>query len=75
MYIFIYDWLWCLQIQFVYGMFHAVMSLYLHCPFPVWMHWALIVYGMTILSLFVNFYYQAYVKSSKKKVSAPESVH
>lgn len=54
-------------IQFVIGMIHAVQSLYFSCDFPEWMHWALIVYGLSILSLFLNFYFHAYIKPKKSK--------
>ena len=32
------------------------------------MQWALIGYGFSILTLFLNFYFQAYIKPSKVKV-------
>ncbi|CAH1786504.1 unnamed protein product [Owenia fusiformis] len=54
-------------IQFVAGMLHATNSLRVGCNFPEWMHWALIVYGGSILSLFLNFYFHAYIKKSIKK--------
>lgn len=56
-----------LQAQFVIGMCHAGQSLYFGCRFIRWMQYALIFYGMTILALFINFYYQAYVKAAKRK--------
>uniref|UniRef100_A0A8W8NF96 Elongation of very long chain fatty acids protein n=1 Tax=Magallana gigas TaxID=29159 RepID=A0A8W8NF96_MAGGI len=54
-------------IQFVTGIIHAAQSLVFKCDFPEWMHWALVVYAFTILLLFLNFYFHAYVKSMKKK--------
>lgn len=56
-------------IQFVVGVFHAVQSLIVQCPFPLWMQYSLIFYGITILALFLNFYFQAYIKSYQKKVA------
>jgi len=54
-------------IQFIIGMFHAAQSLYIGCQFPLWMQYALIVYGTTILLLFLNFYFHAYINPSKSK--------
>ncbi|KAK3585443.1 hypothetical protein CHS0354_020164 [Potamilus streckersoni] len=54
-------------IQFVIGITHAMQSLVMRCDFPEWMQWALIFYGFTILLLFLNFYFQAYVKSYNEK--------
>lgn len=53
------------QIQFVVGMLHAAQSIYVQCPFYLWMQWALIIYGITILGLFLNFYFRAYVSPHK----------
>lgn len=57
-----------LQIQFVMGITHAIQSLVVGCDFPDWMHWALIFYAFTILMLFLNFYFHAYIKAQKRKV-------
>ncbi|XP_064600548.1 very long chain fatty acid elongase 4-like [Liolophura sinensis] len=54
-------------IQFVTGIAHTARSLFWGCNFPAWMHWALIFYAFTILLLFLNFYVQTYIKSSRKK--------
>ncbi|XP_013382054.1 elongation of very long chain fatty acids protein 4 isoform X1 [Lingula anatina] len=54
-------------IQFVVGMAHAAQSLLLQCPFPLWMQVALILYGGSILGLFLNFYFHAYIKSKRDK--------
>jgi len=54
-------------IQFVAGMIHAAQSLFLGCPFPLWMQWSLIFYGGTILALFLNFYFHAYIKQKPIK--------
>jgi len=50
------------QVQFVAGMTHAAQSIYIGCTFPLWMQWALIFYGATILALFINFYFQSYIR-------------
>lgn len=47
-------------IQFHVTIGHTALSLYIDCPFPKWMHWALIVYAVTFIVLFVNFYYRTY---------------
>lgn len=65
-------------VQFVVGMLHAAQSLVVGCPFPLWMQWALIIYGLTILGLFLNFYFWAYVsphKKQSKKVKSSENGH
>ncbi|XP_072047657.1 very long chain fatty acid elongase 4-like [Amphiura filiformis] len=51
--------------QFAIGLFHAAQSLYVNCNFPLWMQWALIVYGITIFSLFMNFYIHAYIRGKR----------
>nr|XP_033794716.1 elongation of very long chain fatty acids protein 4 isoform X1 [Geotrypetes seraphini] len=47
-------------VQFHVTIGHTALSLYIDCPFPKWMHWALIVYAVTFIVLFANFYYQTY---------------
>lgn len=54
-------------VQFIVGMLHGVNSIVVKCDFPEWMAWGLLVYGTTILSLFLNFYYQTYINPSKTK--------
>jgi len=53
------------QVQFVAGMTHAAQSIYIGCPFPLWMQWALIAYGASILALFINFYFHSYIRPSR----------
>lgn len=60
--------MYLLQIQFVLGIIHTAQSIYVQCDFPAWMQWTLLAYAFTILSLFLNFYYQAYIKSASNKV-------
>ena len=57
-----------IQAQFIAGMLHACQSLYFGCRFTRWMQYALIAYGATILALFLNFYFHAYIKATRKKV-------
>ena len=50
------------QLQFFMGLVYASQSIYIECEYPVWMEWTGIVYGITIIALFLNFYVQAYIK-------------
>ncbi|CAL1542542.1 unnamed protein product [Lymnaea stagnalis] len=49
-------------LQFCVGLVYASNSIYIECDYPLWMEWAGIIYGISIVSLFVNFYVQAYIK-------------
>lgn len=62
-------------VQFVAAMVHAGQSLYFGCDFPKWMNWALILYGGSILLLFLNFYFQAYIRPHKKDTSSKANGH
>nr|NP_001029014.1 polyunsaturated fatty acid elongase [Ciona intestinalis]AAV67802.1 polyunsaturated fatty acid elongase [Ciona intestinalis] len=53
-------------VQFVLAIYHTARSLYVKCPSPVWMHWALILYAFSFILLFSNFYMHAYIKKSRK---------
>lgn len=56
-------------VQFCVGILHATQSMVLEpCGFPLWMHWALIIYAFTILGFFINFYFHAYIMKDSKKV-------
>ncbi|XP_070199145.1 very long chain fatty acid elongase 4-like isoform X2 [Littorina saxatilis] len=62
-------------LQFFVGLVYAVQSIVTGCKFPLWMQWCGIAYGITIVSLFINFYIQAYIKkkpqqAEKKKKAA-----
>jgi len=50
------------------GIFHAVQSLVVGCEFPLWMQYAVVAYAGSILALFLNFYFHAYIKSKRQKV-------
>ena len=45
----------------------GIYSLYVECDYPRWMSWALILYMISFLVLFGNFYLQSYIKKSKLK--------
>lgn len=41
------------------------VTLYYDCDFPLWMHYLLIVYMVSFLVLFGNFYMMAYLKKGR----------
>uniref|UniRef100_A0A287D085 Elongation of very long chain fatty acids protein n=1 Tax=Ictidomys tridecemlineatus TaxID=43179 RepID=A0A287D085_ICTTR len=47
-------------VQFHVTIGHTALSLYTDCPFPKWMHWALIAYAISFIFLFLNFYVRTY---------------
>ncbi|XP_061180317.1 elongation of very long chain fatty acids protein 4-like isoform X1 [Saccostrea echinata] len=53
--------------QFYIGMVYAFSSLYLDCDFPKWMQYFGLFYGGTIITLFLNFYIQEYIKKHNEK--------
>lgn len=55
------------------GVGHALVALYRGCEFPSALLWAVAVYGITIFILFVNFYFQAYVKPVVLDVDGQEA--
>ncbi|XP_069134116.1 very long chain fatty acid elongase 4-like isoform X2 [Argopecten irradians] len=60
-------------IQFVVGIIHAAQSLFFRCDFPEWMHWALCLYAFSILLLFLNFYFHAYIVSLRRQKQSRSS--
>ncbi|KAK3101735.1 hypothetical protein FSP39_005960 [Pinctada imbricata] len=53
--------------QFYIGMVYAFASLYLKCDFPLWMQYVALGYGVTIIALFLNFYFHEYITQKNKK--------
>lgn len=53
------------QIQFTMGIIHGFVGLYVSCPFPKWMHYALIGYAFSFIVLFGNFYRHAYGRKTQ----------
>ncbi|AID46561.1 GNS1/SUR4 [Pigeonpox virus] len=53
-------------VQFHIAIGHTAMSIYIDCPFPKWTQWSVIIYSITFILLFGNFYFRTYKKSSKK---------
>lgn len=54
-------------VQFHVTIGHTALSLYTDCPFPKWMHWALIAYAISFIFLFLNFYIRTYKEPKKPK--------
>lgn len=57
------------QIQFFVGMVYGVQGILIECAYPRWMLWTSLAYGVTIITLFLNFYIQAYIKKPKLQVT------
>lgn len=55
------------QVQFHVTIGHTALSLYTDCPFPKWMHWALIAYAISFIFLFLNFYVRTYKEPKKAR--------
>eukprot|EP01120_Amphizonella_sp_Union-15-10_P010388 TRINITY_DN4141_c0_g2_i1.p1 TRINITY_DN4141_c0_g2~~TRINITY_DN4141_c0_g2_i1.p1 ORF type:complete len:268 (-),score=28.83 TRINITY_DN4141_c0_g2_i1:102-905(-) len=49
------------MIQFLVNVVHVILGLYLDSPFPRWMGWGMLIYMTSLLLLFGNFYFQAYL--------------
>ncbi|XP_012887711.1 PREDICTED: elongation of very long chain fatty acids protein 4 [Dipodomys ordii] len=54
-------------VQFHVTIGHTALSLYTDCPFPKWMHWALIAYAISFIFLFLNFYVRTYNEPKQAK--------
>ncbi|KAL8614268.1 hypothetical protein ACOMHN_007606 [Nucella lapillus] len=55
-------------LQFFLGLVYAIQAIVTDCQFPLWMQYAGMAYGITIIALFANFYFQAYINVKAKKV-------
>nr|QCF41172.1 Elovl4_b [Sinonovacula constricta] len=62
-------------IQFFAGMVYGVQGIIVDCAYPKWMLWTSLVYGVTIIALFMNFYIQAYIKKPKTKAEDKKNGH
>jgi len=62
------------QVQFVAGVYHAAQSIYVGCAFPLWMQWALIFYAASIFALFINFYFQSYIRPTRRGAQVTRTV-
>ncbi|QGM48699.1 MPPV-075 GNS1/SUR4-like protein [Magpiepox virus 2] len=54
-------------IQFHIAIGHTAMSIYTDCPYPRWVQWAVIIYAVTFIILFGNFYFRTYKKPRSKE--------
>ncbi|KAK0068481.1 elongation of very long chain fatty acids protein 4-like isoform X1 [Biomphalaria pfeifferi] len=61
-------------LQFFVGLLYASQSIYQECDYPLWMEWAGIIYGISIVALFINFYVQAYIKPSSSSRQGMKSL-
>ena len=57
------------QAQFFVALVLGVNALRLDCPFPVWMQYTLVIYMISFIVLFLNFYIHAYCTGRAGKVS------
>ena len=61
------------QIQFVCVISHTMISFYVECGFPLWLHWLALAHVTSLLFLFANFYYHAYLSTGNtKNITKPE---
>lgn len=54
-------------VQFVIALVMGVNAIRIGCDFPLWMHYALVLYMVSFLVLFGNFYIHAYIVSERKR--------
>lgn len=54
-------------VQFVIALVMGVNAIRIGCDFPLWMHYALVLYMVSFLFLFGNFYIHAYIVSERKR--------
>lgn len=55
------------QVQFTIALAMGVNAIRIRCDFPLWMHYALVMYMISFLVLFGNFYVHAYIVSERKR--------
>jgi len=57
------------QVQFSTALIMGINGIRSGCDFPLWMQYALVMYMMSFIVLFGNFYVKAYIE----KVTTPDS--
>lgn len=57
------------QIQFTCALILGINGIRTGCEFPLWMHYTLIIYMLSFIVLFGNFYVKAYMEKVKKKIN------
>jgi hypothetical protein len=55
------------QIQFVSYLMQAILGLRENCGFPRWMGYGMLLYMVSMLTLFGNFYYKTYRDAKSKQ--------
>ena len=58
------------MVQFVLAIIMGLNALRVSCDFPLWMQYAMILYMISFLMLFSNFYKKAYLPSERKRKTA-----
>lgn len=53
-------------VQFWWIMFHTINAIHQNCGFPNKFNWSLIVYDLSHIILFTNFYYETYTKKERR---------
>jgi hypothetical protein len=51
-------------------MFHTSYAIYASCGYPNGFNWALILYDVSHIALFSNFYYHTYTKKARERAQA-----
>ncbi|XP_055697299.1 elongation of very long chain fatty acids protein 4-like isoform X2 [Phlebotomus papatasi] len=59
-------------IQFTTALMMGINGIRTGCDFPLWMHYALVIYMMSFIVLFGNFYVKAYVTNAKRRTPLRE---
>lgn len=61
------SFLFSTQIQFTTALMLGVNGIRSGCDFPLWMHYALVIYMISFIILFGNFYIKAYIAEERRK--------
>ena len=56
-----------MQVQFLSYVIQAVLALYDDCGFPRWVSYGMMMYMVTMISLFGNFYFKTYQNARRKQ--------
>lgn len=55
-----------IQIQFVGAMSFGINGIRIGCDFPMWMQYCLVIYMLSFIALFGNFYAKMYMAKGKR---------
>ena len=64
---------WFPQVQFVLIILHVTVGLYNQCNFPRFLTYSVVIYCLTLIALFSNFYVQSYLRRCRSQVQQRES--